>query len=148
MFERHFTPEDADALLPKVELLIESLRAAKRSLDAYDSEFAILSKRINARGGLLVDLGDWSAKRVLRESAATTVEERFGALQELGVVLRDLEMGLVDFPSLMDDEEVFLCWKAGENQIQFWHGPSEGHTNRKPLIGGPQPHSTKNDPVQ
>jgi hypothetical protein len=148
MFERHFTPEDADALLPKVELLIESLRAAKQSLDACDSEFSTLSKRIDASGGFSVDLGDWSAKRVLRESAAATVEERFGALQELGVVLRNLEMGLVDFPSLMDDEEICLCWKAGETQIRFWHGLSEGHTNRKPLIGGHQPHSTKNDPVQ
>ena len=148
MFERHFNPEDADALLPKVELLIESLRAAKQSLDAYDSEFSALTKRIDAGGGLLVDIGDWTAKRVLRESAAASVEERFGALQELGVVLRDLEMGLVDFPSLMDDEEVCLCWKAGETQVRFWHGLSEGHADRKPLSAGPQTHSSKNDPVQ
>jgi hypothetical protein len=54
-------------------------------------------------------------------------------IQEAGVVVKDLDVGLVDFPSMLEGEEIYLCWKLGEEHIAFWHGIDEGFTGRKPL---------------
>lgn len=143
MFDKYFTPQEAEELLPAVERLTESIRSAKRTLDAYDKEFSALAQKINDRGGMMVNLDEWSGKRLLRESVANKMAEEVGSLQGLGVIPKDFEMGLVDFPSLLGDEEVFLCWKSGEAQIQFWHRTTEGYLKRKPLAAMSLPSSSK-----
>jgi hypothetical protein len=145
MFERYFTPQEAEDLIPTVERATESIRTAKRVLDACDEEFSTLAKKINTQGGTLVDLDAWSSKRLLREAAGSTLAEEIQKLQDLGVQLKDFELGLVDYPTLLGEEEVLLCWKLGEAQIQFWHRTTEGYANRRPLIAGAPPPSSKGD---
>lgn len=133
MFDKYFTLQEAEALIPTVERITDSIRNTKKTLDACDEEFAALDKRITASGGLWVSLNDWTSKRLLRETAASKIAEEVAALQGLGVLMKDPEMALVDFPSHLEGEEVFLCWKSGEQKIQYWHRTTEGYVSRKPL---------------
>ena len=118
--ERHYSLEEANAALPRVVELLETLRSASERL------------------------GDREAREALGESApgngggepGRTVSEGFLALREREIVLRDLGRGLVDFPSLREGREVYLCWEEGEDEIAFWHEPDAGFAGRRPLDSG------------
>jgi hypothetical protein len=129
---RHFTPEEANAALAQVRPLAETLVAHRRAqLEALASR-ARLSARIAGNGG---DFDPQEPRdleqEVEREAEAVTraVEQ----LDALGVLVKDLDEGLVDFPALRDGAEVLLCWKVGEDEVAFWHGVDEGFAGRKPL---------------
>lgn len=142
MFDKYFTPQEAEELIPMLERMVESIRAAKRVLDTYDAEFEALSKKIQSSGGMWIRLDDWTPKRLARETAAGKVVEEVEKLQSLGVFLKDFELGLVDLPSHLGDEEVFLCWKTGESRIQYWHLTTERFIHRKPLVAPSKPPSS------
>ena len=132
MTKRHFTPEEANALLEQVRPLVAELVAHNRSLQAGIATRARLTARISGNGGDL----DPQAPRQLEEqverdseAVARAVEE----LERLGVLIKDLDTGLVDFPARRGDEEVLLCWQLGEDEVAYWHGVEEGYAGRKPL---------------
>lgn len=141
MFDKYFTLQEAEELLPTVEQGVEAIRSSKQALDACEAEFSALAKKIVEQGGLIVDLDQWSPKRVLREAVAGKIVEEVEKLEALGVLIKDFDMGLVDFPSRLGEEEVLLCWKSGEPRIQHWHRTTEGYANRKPLAAGSPPPS-------
>jgi hypothetical protein len=124
--ERHYTLEEANAALPAVAELIGRLRAARDRLGDREARAALADASPGDGGG--------EAGRTVSEGF---IEIRDGLLelQELGVVLRDLDRGLVDFPSLRDGREVYLCWEEGEREIGFWHEPDAGFAGRQPLDG-------------
>ena len=132
MTKRHFTPEEANALLEQVRPLVAELAAHNRSLRAGIATRARLTARISGNGGDL----DPQAPRQLEEqverdseAVARAVEE----LERLGVLIKDLDTGLIDFPARRGDEEVLLCWQLGEDEVAYWHGVEEGYAGRKPL---------------
>ena len=86
-----------------------------------------------ALGGSIPALEELSVKRTEREGFVAELQKAIVQIQEMGCVVKDLEMGLIDFPSLRDGEEVYLCWKFGEKRIRFYHGIHEGFAGRKPL---------------
>jgi hypothetical protein len=135
MAERHFTPEEANALLEQVRPVAESLVAHRRAFTVAAARRARLTQRISGNGGDF-DPQEPSEldEQLQREAAAVTgaVEE----LQALGVLVKDLDRGLVDFPALRDGEEVLLCWQVGEGEVAYWHGLEEGFAGRKPLDPG------------
>jgi hypothetical protein len=135
MAERHFTPEEANALLEQVRPVAESLVAHRRAFTVAAARRARLTQRISGNGGDF-DPQEPSelAEQLQREAEAVAgaVEE----LQALGVLVKDLDRGLVDFPALRDGEEVLLCWQVGEGEIAYWHGLEEGFAGRKPLDPG------------
>lgn len=143
MFDKYFTLQDAEELLPIVERHMEAIRASKKTLDACDAEFSSLVQRIGLHGGVLVNLEEWSPKRVLREAVVEKIAEEVEALENLGVLVKDFNLGLVDFPSHVGEDEVLLCWKCGESHIHHWHRTTEGYLNRKPLSVDPPPPSSK-----
>jgi hypothetical protein len=125
--KRHYTLAEASELLPRVVELIERMRAARDRL------------------------GDRAAREALSEAGPTngggdpgrTVSEGFvelrdsmAELRELEVVLRDLDRALIDFPSLRDGHEVYLCWQEGEDAVDFWHETDAGFGGRRPLDDG------------
>ncbi len=122
--ERHYTVEQANAALPWVSERIERLRAAREGL-ADEEAREILSGAAPSNGG-------GGPGRVVGE-AFVELQRALAELQGMDVVLRDLDRGLVDFPSLRDDEEVYLCWEEGEDEIGFWHEPETGFGGRRPL---------------
>jgi hypothetical protein len=124
LHERHFTVEEANALIPKVEPLLQQLREAKDGLTDEEAHEA-LSESAPTNGG-----GEHG--RVVGESFLE-VRRLLGALEESGLILRDIDRGLLDFPAVIDGREVYLCWELGETEIGFWHELDTGFGGRKPL---------------
>jgi hypothetical protein len=129
---RTFTLEEANALLAEVAPLAERMVERKRAFDQAEAERERLLGQIAGNGGDLTpsDVAE-AATRVAEEAAAlsTLVEE----IQEHGVQVKDLDLGLLDFPAIRDGDVVLLCWRLGEEEIAFWHGTDEGYAGRKPL---------------
>jgi hypothetical protein len=124
LHDRHWTPEEANALRPIVGATVRSLRDARRLLAdrGFDSELAITAE---ATGGA------WPG--VERARASVQVALGFERLERLDVVVRDLERGLVDFPAVIDGREVYLCWLLDEPQVTHWHAVESGFAGRRPL---------------
>jgi hypothetical protein len=122
---RHYSLEEATALLPRVGELLATMRDARDRLGDADAR-AALAEASNGGGepGKVVSGGFLE----LRESMLE--------LREREIVLRDLDRGLVDFPALRDGREVYLCWEEGESEIAFWHEPDTGFAGRRPLADG------------
>jgi hypothetical protein len=132
MAERHFTREEATALLEEVRPVAEALVAHRRALTVAAARRARITARISGNGGDF----DPQEPRELDEQLereAEAVKRAVEQLQRLGVLVKDLDRGLVDFPSLRDGEEVLLCWQVGEEEIAYWHRVDEGFAGRKPL---------------
>lgn len=129
---RTFTPEEANAALAEVRPLAERMVAAKRELDAAQEHRDALSARIAGNGGSIPPRDLAGAQDEVGRAAgrlAGCVE----AIQELGVLVKDLDRGLVDFPALLEGREVLLCWHLGEDEVAFWHDPEDGFAGRRPL---------------
>jgi hypothetical protein len=130
--ERYFTPKEANEALDTVRPLVEELVARRRALGETATQRAELGRIVAGNGGG-VDAGNFATldEEAIREAAEIT--GLVGRIQELGVLVKDLDRGLIDFPALRGDEEVLLCWELGEDEIAFWHGLEEGFAGRKPL---------------
>ena len=121
---RHYTLDEANAALAWVEETIGALRSAREGLSDEEAREALAEAGPQNGGG---DPG-----RVVSE-AFLQLREALVRLQEADVVLRDLDRGLVDFPSIRDDREVYLCWLEGEDEIGYWHDLEAGFAGREPL---------------
>ena len=132
MAERHFTPEEANRLLERVRPVAESLVAHRRAFTVAAARRARLSQRISGNGGDF-DPQEPSELDEQLEREAEAVARGVDQLQRLGVLVKDLDRGLVDFPALRGDEDVLLCWQVGEDEVAWWHGVEEGFAGRKRL---------------
>ena len=132
MVPRHFTREEANALLGKVRPLTEQLVEHRAALSAAQSDRKQLALQIAGNGGG-VDLTGAAAldEQIAREHAG--VARCVNSIHELGGVVKDADTGLVDFPAQVAGAEAFLCWRLGEDEIVYWHGVDEGFPGRKPL---------------
>jgi hypothetical protein len=130
---RYFTLEQAQRMLPEVERLLRKSIQAKGTYQEAEAEFRTLSERILATGGLRVDPVETLALRARRDQAAERLKEAMEVISGLGVQIKDLDVGLIDFPTLYRGAEVLLCWRLGERDIAFWHGLEEGFRGRKPI---------------
>jgi len=119
-------------MLATVRPLVERMVEAKRALDEAQAGADDVSTRISGNGGGLppARLAEMHDEVALR---ATELARAVDALQDLGVLVKDLDSGLVDFPSVRDGEEVLLCWRLGEDEVAFWHGYDDGFAGRRPL---------------
>lgn len=135
-FEKVFTVEEANALIPRMEVLVRGLQVEADGLRArirdlarrYDSSIA---------GMPLADLVERYPE--LKENAAR-MAEMAGHVEKLGCFLKDIDLGLVDFPHEIEDDVVFLCWQSGERQILAWHTIDSGFSDRRPLPGVDKPY--------
>ena len=133
MGERTFDLDEAEKLLPHLEHWLRAAVEGKRKVCEMEREYAGLVKSIVLRGGCLVDVAHVSQQRRDKEEWETRFREAVRAIQNCGCLVKDLEIGLVDFPCRLGDREVYLCWKLGEPSIQFWHNTDEGFAGRKPI---------------
>ena len=125
---RRYTIEEANALIPQVRAVILQLAVEQRRLDeAHGAMLRQLEGNGDPRSGA-------EAARLEQETAAIADGMRtlVGVLEEMGVQLRDVQMGLVDFPGERDGEAVWLCWRLADPAVAFWHGTDEGYASRKP----------------
>jgi hypothetical protein len=132
MARRYFTPSEANELLAEVRPLAEALVEHRRLMRLAAERRARLTTRIAGNGGDL-DPGDFREDAEQFEQESQAVARAAEALQRLGLLVKDLDAGLVDFPALHEGEEVLLCWQVGEDEVAHWHGVDEGFAGRKPL---------------
>jgi len=128
---RLFTIEEAERLLPELEKAMKLVITVKAGYQEAESEFSAVTHRITMTGGSLVNRNKLIALRSRRDATAQRLKEAIEEVQQFGCLVKDLDLGLVDFPTLFRGEEVYLCWKLGETGIQFWHGVQEGFRGRK-----------------
>jgi hypothetical protein len=127
---RHFTFDEATELLPRVTELIGTLRRLRDDAIVKRARFDQLWQRLEHEEPVLTTLGDEQrALDGLTDRLVAVAKE----IESIGCVLRDLDLGLIDFPFRLRTGVVFLCWRIGEPAILFWHGPDEGFTGRKPI---------------
>ncbi len=130
---RRFTLAEAQSLIPQVSRLLGDAQALKAEYGEAQRAIQSSMERIMVMGGVSVDRDAARQARDRLEATAGRLRESVERVQELGCVVKDLDMGLVDFPTLFRGNEVYLCWKLGEPEIQFWHGQDEGFAARKPI---------------
>ena len=130
---RYFTLDEAQRLIPEVSGLLDKITENKMRYDEAEEALKKLNNRIMMMGGSLIHPGDILEWRSQKEGAALAMKKAAEDLQSVGCLLKDLDMGLLDFPTLYRGEEVYLCWKRGEHAIEFWHGVTEVFRGRKPI---------------
>ena len=133
MASKYFSRQEAEQLLPVIEASLRQAREEKQALDALQEEFSQAASKIMVLGGSFPPYSDLVKKKSEREQASTRVVDAITKIQETGCVVKDLDEGLVDFPSIIGGQEAFLCWKLGEARIEYWHDLEEGFAGRKPI---------------
>ena len=133
MSSRTFTLEEAQKLLPVLESLLRTAIEGKRLIESVDSESQDIAQKVILRGGMCLNVLYLARRKAEREKAIQKVKDAMAEIDAIGVQVKDLDIGLLDFPCEVDGQVVLLCWKLGEKAITHWHGVSEGYAGRKPV---------------
>jgi hypothetical protein len=133
MASRTFTLQDAQILLPTLESLLRTAINSKKLIEEVDAELQDLAHRIFLNGGTLVNVVAVARRRAERERAVQRAKDAVAEIHATGVQVKDIDIGLLDFPCRVEGEIVLLCWKLGEEKITHWHSSEEGFAGRKPI---------------
>lgn len=128
-----FTLDEAQTLLPVAESLLNRATEAKQAAEELEEELSALMRRIFAQGGMRVDVASVQRRRTTVEALIQRAKDSLQELDAIGVQVKDLDSGLLDFPCELDGETVLLCWKRGEPRIAFWHRIEDGFRGRQPI---------------
>jgi len=128
-----FTLDEAQSLLPVLESLLRRAREGKEAAEQVESELADLSRRIYLSGGMKVDVAGVARQRAELDGHMQRVRESIAEIDSIGVQVKDLDTGLLDFPFRLDDQVVLLCWRMGEPAIEHWHTVESGFQGRQPV---------------
>ncbi len=131
MPERTFTLDEAQSLLPVLESLLRTAISGKKLMEDVEGEMQSLSHRIFLNGGTRVDVVAIARRKAERAKAEQRAKDALAEIDSIGVQVKDLDIGLLDFPCEVDGRIVLLCWKMGEPTITHWHGTEEGFAGRK-----------------
>jgi len=130
---RYFNLTEAERMLPEVDRALRDALFHKAECQAADAELNATMQGIRMAGGSRVNPGPILATRARRDASAGALREIFEKIEQMGVLVKDLDIGLIDFLTRYQGREVCLCWKLGEERIRFWHGTDEGFAGRKPI---------------
>ncbi len=128
-----FTLDEAQSLLPVLESLLKRAIEGKQAAEEVESGLASLAQRIYLAGGMRVDAARVSQQRGELEAHLQRVRETVAEIDAIGVQVKDIDTGLLDFPCRVDDEVVLLCWRLGETAIEHWHTVEAGFKGRQPV---------------
>jgi len=131
MSSRTFTLQEAQSLLPVLESLLRSAIHGKKLIEEVEGEMQSLSHRIFLNGGTHVDVVAVARRKAERAKAEQRAKDALAEIDSIGVQVKDIDIGLLDFPCDVDGLTVLLCWKTGEKSITHWHGMEEGFAGRK-----------------
>ncbi len=131
--QRLFTLTEAERARQEIEpFLVEAIECRKK-LSGLDNDLSAVAARIMMMGGVIVPYESLARLRRDHTRLAETLKSSLDKILETGCVIKDLDIGLLDFPSIINDEEVYLCWKLGEDRIRYYHRQDEGFAGRKPI---------------
>ena len=128
---RYFTLTEAERMLPEVDRALRDALFHKAEYQAAEAELNATMQGIRMAGGSRVNPGPILATRARRDTSTGALREVFERIEQMGVLVKDLDIGLIDFLTRYQGREVCLCWKLGEERIRFWHGLDEGFAGRK-----------------
>jgi len=128
-----FTLEEAQSLLPILESLLKRALEGRKAAEAVEARLANLSRRIFISGGMRIETRAVVRERNEMEDHLKQVRETVTEIDAIGVQVKDLDTGLLDFPCRLDDEVVLLCWRMGESSIDHWHTMDTGFKDRQPI---------------
>lgn len=131
--ERTFTLQEAQVLLPVLENLLKKAIEGKKLIEQVNEEFQQVSHRVFLAGGCEVDIATLARRKAEKEKAEQRVKDALAEIDSAGVQVKDLDIGLLDFPCVVEDRVILLCWKLGEKSIEHWHSVEEGFRGRKPI---------------
>jgi hypothetical protein len=123
-YRKHYTQDEARALLPKLRAWLAELAELRDKLEMNDQRLAAIMAGGNDVGG---DLVNQKVKLLGR------MKELLQEFEEREIFIKDLERGLIDFPAIVGDREVFLCWEKDEDDVEYWHDIDSGFAGREPL---------------
>jgi hypothetical protein len=130
---KFFSLTEAERLRVQIEPILIEAMESRRKVGELDKKLSALAGRIQQSGGLLVSYERAATVRLERNRLAEAVQAAVERIHSTGCIVKDLEVGLLDFPSRIHDEEVYLCWRLGEDRIRFYHRLDEGFAGRKPI---------------
>ena len=133
MSDRTFTLEEAQSLLPVLESLLRAAMKAKTVIDEVDAELQALHHRVFLNGGMFLEIVPLARRKAERARAEQHAKDALAEIDSIGVQVKDLSIGLLDFPCQVEGQGILLCWKLGEKAITHWHGINEGFAGRKPI---------------
>lgn len=128
-----FTLDEAQSLLPLMESLLKRAIESKHAAEEVETRIAELGRRIYLSGGMRVNVTEAGRLRSEMDGHLKRVKESVAEIDAIGVQVKDVDTGLLDFPCRVDDQVVLLCWQMGENAIEHWHTMEDGFKGRKPL---------------
>lgn len=130
---RIFTLPEAEKTRKEVEPVLIQAMDCRRKIEPLMRDFAALSSRIMLMGGIQVPYERLAQQRLAHDRLAESLRAALEQIQTAGCVIKDLDSGLLDFPAIINNQEVYLCWRLGEDRIRFYHSQHEGFAGRKPL---------------
>jgi hypothetical protein len=133
MATRTFTLQDAQVLLPTLESLLRTAIQSKKLIEDVEAELQDVAHRVFLNGGTLVNVVQVARRKAERERAVQRAKDAIAEIHATGVQVKDIDIGLLDFPCKVEGEIVLLCWKLGEEKITHWHSTEEGFAGRKPI---------------
>jgi hypothetical protein len=128
-----FSLTEAERLRVQLEPMLIDAMEARRKLAELDDQLTSLAERIQRSGGLLVSYESTAKLRLSRNRLEEKVQTALDEIHATGCIVKDLDVGLLDFPARINNEEVYLCWRLGEDRIRFYHRQDEGFSGRKPI---------------
>ncbi len=131
---RLFTRGEAEELLPRLTELLERMRALKQEYERFGRKVGALSRKIRTNGH--AQEGEVQQSQIGLETRAAEVNGLVEDVQALGCEVKGIDEGLIDFRSEMEGREVYLCWKLGEERIEWWHEIDTGFAGRRPIADG------------
>lgn len=131
--QRLFTLTEAERARKELEPFLVEAMDCRKKLSGLEADLSAASARIMMMGGVLVPYEKLAALRTEHQHLAQSLKTALNRILETGCLIKDLEIGLLDFPAVIDNEDVYLCWKLGEDRIRFYHRQDEGFAGRKPL---------------
>src|SRR5580693_2008973 len=133
MPDRTFTLDEAQTLLPVLESLLRAAIGGKKIMEEVEAEMQALNHRIFLNGGTHVDVVAVARRKAERVKAEQRAKDALAEIDSIGVQVKDIDIGLLDFPCEVEGQIILLCWKLGEKSITHWHNTTEGFAGRKPV---------------
>ena len=131
--QRLFTLTEAEHTRQELEPFLVEAMDSRKKLSGLENELSAVSARIMMMGGVLVPYEKLAAVRMQHQQLAETLKSALNRILETGCLIKDLDVGLLDFPAVINKQDVYLCWKLGEDRIRFYHRQDEGFAGRRPL---------------
>jgi hypothetical protein len=130
---KQFSLTEAERLRAQIEPILIEAMDARRRMAEFDDKLGAIAERIQRSGGMVVAYEKAAKMRIERNRLEEAIRAGIEQIHATGCLVKDLDVGLLDFPSRLNNEDIYLCWKLGEDRIRFYHRQDEGFAGRKPI---------------